>query len=917
MKNNKTIISPKNSKNSNSNYSHAVSLTSTTRINSGNQSKTQQPTLWPLGRRASLKKLRQGVFRPKFSNHCSAKSTRISKSKGSELLRLRSPLLQPSKSHRIVLSQNRKNVNGIKKGQNRPNMSNQSGTEKIKSQDFLFSAPISQKVTSHKKRASLDFASKMNIFFPEETKIHAIQKIQPFLKRKKTKNKIRSIRDSKKDHFQKNIISKIKFKGSEFQISMNPISNLNKVLTPNLSISPQSQGKKSNKSLAHLNFKPSEDGEFTETLKVSPQTKSLSSNKKREIFSFQDTKKLKNGFKSSRRHKKNALSGKYKITRNPSIQAGASLFKESTQFTAQRRKRYWKMKKSAIKRFMKFQNKKYKTQHQLKLSKFKENRELADCLDGLSKKIRSYNRAIENKEAEMNIMNNLREERLEILEYKKQHREMMHQGKKQRAKYLKYRKAQVKKFNHVRAGYKEEHKDDKVIFTHKLQRLKKEKYAEDMNRLEREKQKELKKKRKKVLSIQDKRSNLQVQKMQMIKEKFVKISQRVEAATLMDIYDISIKKDKIAECLDNEKELALKLDKASKDHTKLRNEIDTLFQTTNHRLGKHRQWRYSPLKKYKSKFEIFNMKKEEIFSDNVSRNRSFKGSQSLRPTPRYSRKAMLAESGTDGFQLFALQVLEEESVKNSERKSICSRHSQLQKDIYKIKKERSLQSMVRSKNPHQGILRSTNTGLQPFSEAPRTYSSKLVAKNSVIHKPLIEELSSASSYEEEKNTNNADGYSNDFSHEAEKNMLSIVKSSTLDPIFEQLQTDGSDKISSPSKKGSKNVSKPRRSPRKKGSSPHQNPMNPLSSGFATFMLQNDLYPNNSISSNPFLPQKAVNRLKNISIAASEQILQRNIGFSTLLKQEKDQKVPLQYAVQKHDFGIESSFYIMESDEDEK
>lgn len=84
-------------------------------------------------------------------------------------------------------------------------------------------------------------------------------------------------------------------------------------------------------------------------------------------------------------------------------------------------------------------------------------------------------------------MNNLREERLEILEYKKQHREMMHQGKKQRAKYLKYRKAKVKKFNHVRAGYKEEHKDDKVIFTHKLQRLKKEKYAEDMNRLEREK----------------------------------------------------------------------------------------------------------------------------------------------------------------------------------------------------------------------------------------------------------------------------------------------------------------------------------------------------------------------------------------------------------------------------------------------
>lgn len=76
--------------------------------------------------------------------------------------------------------------------------------------------------------------------------------------------------------------------------------------------------------------------------------------------------------------------------------------------------------------------------------------------------------------------------------------------------------------------------------------------------------------------------------MKMIKEKFVKISQRVEAATLMDIYDISIKKDKIAECLDNEKELALKLDKASKDHTKLRNEIDTLFQTTNHRLGKHR-----------------------------------------------------------------------------------------------------------------------------------------------------------------------------------------------------------------------------------------------------------------------------------------------------------------------------------------
>jgi len=43
-----------------------------------------------------------------------------------------------------------------------------------------------------------------------------------------------------------------------------------------------------------------------------------------------------------------------------------------------------------IKKFQKLQNQKFNTQHQLKLSKFKEKRELEDCLDGLTKKIKSY-----------------------------------------------------------------------------------------------------------------------------------------------------------------------------------------------------------------------------------------------------------------------------------------------------------------------------------------------------------------------------------------------------------------------------------------------------------------------------------------------------------------------------------------------
>jgi hypothetical protein len=63
------------------------------------------------------------------------------------------------------------------------------------------------------------------------------------------------------------------------------------------------------------------------------------------------------------------------------------LFVESVQHTAFRRRTTWKAKKKFIKQFMDIENKKYKTQNQLKLSKYKEKRELADYLDTLSKKV--------------------------------------------------------------------------------------------------------------------------------------------------------------------------------------------------------------------------------------------------------------------------------------------------------------------------------------------------------------------------------------------------------------------------------------------------------------------------------------------------------------------------------------------------
>ena len=52
-----------------------------------------------------------------------------------------------------------------------------------------------------------------------------------------------------------------------------------------------------------------------------------------------------------------------------------------------------------------------------------------------------------------------------------------------------------------------------------------------------------------VSKVKSERSNLKTEKVKMIKSKYMEISDRVEKETLMDIYDIQVKKRKIAECV--------------------------------------------------------------------------------------------------------------------------------------------------------------------------------------------------------------------------------------------------------------------------------------------------------------------------------------------------------------------------------
>ena len=268
---------------------------------------------------------------------------------------------------------------------------------------------------------------------------------------------------------------------------------------------------------------------------------------------------------------------------------------------------------------MDIENKKYKTQNQLKLSKYKEKRELADYLDTLSKKVQTSIRVKNKKEAQIKNCEDIKQNWVNIQNFKKQQARLVGLGQLQHNIKFQERVNLVQRVKSARTDNWHDQMGHLIVQNQMKAQQKKKRYAKSMEILNKSLEMDLATKQIGVKNIMKDRVNLKVQNVEMIKKKYVMISDRVEKETLFDIHDISLKKQMIKERAKQQKLITKKVIDIQKKHQDVRQSIDELFKTVHHKLGKAKEFKKpNAFKEFKSKFEIFNLDEKHIMRQSGS-----------------------------------------------------------------------------------------------------------------------------------------------------------------------------------------------------------------------------------------------------------------------------------------------------------
>ena len=447
--------------------------------------------------------------------------------------------------------------------------------------------------------------------------------------------------------------------------------------------------------------------------------------------------------------------------------------------------------------------------------------------------------------------------------------------------------------------------------------IKRLKTADKMNK-DSIKDMELKIKQKKAQQIKKERDVIKVKNVEMMTKKYVDISKRVEAETLLDMYDISMQKLKIQKHLDAEKLISRRLQQSSVKHTELKKEIDRIFKSKNHKYAVMRDSKFDPLRDYKSKFEIFNVKDDADFlnQNNVS---------------------VSGDSYTD----------EKNSKAASQLWSKTNELERLHYSMYVKKPEKTIvkqiEKKVFDKKSDQDLDQNLDKNGVKYDQIQKQYS----------HGSFKNDTNQSSSYNtQEELSKNSFKFKNNSKNDKEKllitdhkNKVNINKNDKLELIQENNDHDKKGNLLNDDLNQDQKTTFFRKNFQERPSlvapvdsrpklvesdkfnlisglllddKSHQNKFNlnqrhSLKNEVVSHTMAQFLSKRFDYSMSPH-EKKMDTQLKNISLANSKSLVQRKIGFTVMYDSETDFKVPLQYGNDKKN-SLEEFHFGEEEDEE--